>query len=81
VTDDVMRALLERIRASADMRDKAEIAGLAHAPVEANDIVQSCENCIYFLAAGNGATCPNSTFPSMRNGIASYGVSEDGPSP
>ena len=63
MTDDVMRALLERIRASADMRDKAEIAGLTHAPVEANDIVQSCENCIYFLARRQWCDLPELNIP------------------
>jgi hypothetical protein len=63
VSDDVTQAMVDRLRATADMKEKVVIAGLTHTPVEADGIEKSCENCIYFLARRSWCDLPELNIP------------------
>lgn len=63
MSDTATQAMVDRLRATADMRDKTRIAGLKHAPVEADGIEKSCENCIYFLARRLWCDLPELNIP------------------
>jgi hypothetical protein len=49
MSNDAVADITARIRAEPGMKEKAAIAGLAHAPVTEDGIEKCCENCIYFL--------------------------------
>jgi hypothetical protein len=63
MSNDTVIHLTERIRAAPDMKDKALIAGLAHAPVTEDGIEKSCDNCIYFLPRSLWCELPELNIP------------------
>jgi hypothetical protein len=56
-------AIIERLRATTDVKERVEIAGLIRKPHTESDPTQECANCIYFLP--NHAFCdvPELNFP------------------
>ena len=63
MSDQATEQLIERLRASADLKEKADIAGLAHNPVETEGFEMSCENCIYFLPRRSWCDLPELNIP------------------
>ncbi len=63
MSNDSVRELIDHIKATPDMKQKMNIAGLAHEPIEADGIEQSCENCIYFLARSRWCDLPELNIP------------------
>ena len=63
MNDDHFHEIVDRLRASPNMQEKAVIAGIAHAPVMEDEIEKSCENCIYFLARRSWCDLPELNIP------------------
>ena len=60
---DPTRAVVDRMRAAASVKERADIAGLARAPVVEDDLEKSCETCIYFLARRCWCDLPELNIP------------------
>ena len=63
MSDPATDEIVDRLRAAADMKEKAAIAGLAHRPMEVDGLEMSCENCIYFLARRSWCDLPELDIP------------------
>ncbi len=63
MSDAVTDAIVDRLRATPDMKQKMAIAGLAHAPIDEDGLEKSCENCIYFLARSLWCDLPELNIP------------------
>ena len=63
MSDVATQEIVDRLRAAGDMKEKAALAGLTHAPVEADGFEMSCENCIYFLARRSWCDLPELNIP------------------
>jgi len=63
VSDDKTEDLIGRLRATEDMKQKCDIAGLAHSPVKNDDLEMSCETCIYFLPRRAWCDLPELNIP------------------
>ena len=63
MSDATTDALIARLRATGDMKDKCDIAGLVHTPVKNDDLEMSCENCIYFLPRRAWCDLPELNIP------------------
>jgi hypothetical protein len=64
VSDDATDELVRRIRATADLKVRCDIAGLARTPVREDDIEKACDNCIYFLARRGWCDMPELNVPA-----------------
>ena len=62
-TVETIHAMVDRLRACPDPKERADIVGLARAPVESDGIEQSCANCIYFLARRGWCDVPELNIP------------------
>ena len=60
---DTFHQTTDRIRATADLKARCEIAGLARAPIEEDGITKACDNCIYFLARRGWCDIPELNIP------------------
>jgi hypothetical protein len=60
---DVTEAILERIRATDDVKEKVEAAGLTRKPFKGGEMEQSCSTCIYFLPRHAHCDQPDLNFP------------------
>ena len=60
---DSPELILERIRTTPDVKQKAEIAGLKREPFDDGEIKQECANCIYFLPHHGHCDLPELNFP------------------
>jgi hypothetical protein len=63
MSDDFTEDKIARLRATTDMKQKAAIVELAHAPVEDDGLEKSCENCIYFLPRLGWCDLPELNIP------------------
>ena len=63
MSDDASQAMVDRLRTISDMKEKAVVAGLKHAPIHDDGIEKSCENCIYFLARRLWCDLPELNIP------------------
>jgi hypothetical protein len=63
VSDGGTQDLIERIRVTADPKEKMVIAGLARAPIHEDGIDKACDNCIYFLARRAWCDLPELNIP------------------
>ncbi|GAC1633647.1 MAG: hypothetical protein NVS9B10_29140 [Nevskia sp.] len=60
---DATDAIIDRIRGTSDVKEKAEIAGLSRKPFTGGDIDQACQTCIYFLPRHGHCDQPQLNFP------------------
>lgn len=60
---EATEALIGRIRATNDVKEKVEIAGLIRHPFKDGDMDQACATCIYFLPRHGHCDAPALNFP------------------
>jgi hypothetical protein len=63
MSDDSFHEVADQLRATADMKKRAVIAGLIHTPIEVDGMEQSCESCIYFLPRSFWCDLPELNIP------------------
>ena len=60
---DATQEMIDRLRATADIKQRCSIAGLARAPVAEDGIDKACDNCIYFLPRLGWCDLPELNIP------------------
>jgi hypothetical protein len=60
---DTFHELSASLRATVDLKQRCDMAGLAREPVERDGITMACDNCIYFLARRAWCDVPELNIP------------------